>query len=99
MLNAVREQPSNEALSNYLEQWAAAQRCCEPANRRIADEGVRLAYATAGLNPPERIVWCGGPLEITDALKRVRPTDRVGSSVKAQVFDQVRQQVGFFAEV
>jgi uncharacterized protein DUF6745 len=99
MLNVLRDQPSNDAVSGYLQRWAAAQLACAPANRRVADEGVRLAYATAGLNPPQRIVWCGGPLEITDALKRVRATDRVGASVKAQVFDQVRQQVGIFAEV
>jgi hypothetical protein len=99
MLDVLRDHPWNRALSSYLEQWAGVQLSCERANRRVADEGIRLAYATAGLNPPERIVWCDGPLEITDALKRVRPADRLGSSVKAQVFDLVRQQVGIFAEV
>jgi len=99
MLDTLRDHSSIEGLSGYLEQWAAAQLSCEPANRSAADEGVRLAYATAGLSPPERIVWCEGPLEITDALRRVSSTDRVGSSVKAQVFDHVRQKVGIFAEV
>ena len=99
MLDALHDHSSIEGLSGYLEHWAAAQLSCEPANRSVADESVRLSYATAGLNPPERIVWCGGPLEITDALRRVSPTDRVGSSVKAQVFDQIRHSVGVLAEV
>src|SRR5215813_15558318 len=99
MLDTLRDHSSIDWLSGYLEQWAAAQLSCEPANRSAAEEGVRLAYATAGLNPPEHIAWCEGPLEITDALRRVRATDKVGSSVKAQVFDHVRQKVGVFAEV
>ena len=99
MLDTLRDHSSIDWLSGYLEQWAAAQLSCEPANRSAADEGVRLAYATAGLNPPEHIVWREGPLEITDALRRVSATDKVGSSVKAQVFDHVRQKVGIFAEV
>jgi uncharacterized protein DUF6745 len=99
MLDTWRDRCSIEGLSGYLEQWADAQLSCEPANRSAAEEGVRLAYATAGLSPPERVVWCEGPLEITDALRRVSSTDRVGSNVKAQVFDHVRQKVGIFAEV
>jgi hypothetical protein len=99
MLDTLRGHSSIGALSGYLEHWAAAPLSCEPANRSVAEQGVRLAYATAGLSPPERIVWCGGPLEITDELRRVRSTDRVGSSVKAQIFYHVRQKVGIFAEV
>jgi len=68
-------------------------------DRIHAEGGVRLAYLTAGLEPPERIVWCGGPLDIADKLASVGSTDRVGFNVKAQVFDQVRQRVGTFAEV
>ncbi len=99
MLDASRDHSSIDGLSGCLEHWAATQLSCEPANRSAANEGVRLAYATAGLSPPERIVWCGGPLEIAEALRRVSPTDGVGSSVKAQVFDQIRHNVGVLAEV
>jgi hypothetical protein len=56
-----------DALSEYLDRWAAAHLSREPANRPLAEEGVCLAYVTAGLEPPERIVWCGGRLEIAGA--------------------------------
>jgi hypothetical protein len=99
MLDTLRDHAPIDALSGYLEEWAAGQLSCEPADRSLADEGVRLVYVTAGLNPPERIEWCEGPLQITQALRRVRPSDGVGSSVKAHIFDHVRQKVGVLAEV
>ena len=53
-----------DALSDYLDRWGAAHLSCQPADRDTAEEGIRLAYAAAGLAPPRRIVWCGGPLDI-----------------------------------
>ena len=72
---------------------------CEPADRRTAEDGVRLAYATAGLAPPQRIIWCGGPLEIAKHLAAASPADAIGANVKAEIFDQVRNRVGTFAEI
>ena len=88
-----------DALKEYLDRWAAAHSCCEPADRRTAEEGVRLAYATAGLAPPQHIVWCGGPLEIAKLLAAASPADAIGANVKAKIFDQVRNRVGTFAEI
>jgi hypothetical protein len=88
-----------EALMEYLNRWAAAHLSCEPANRPLAEAGIRLAYVTAGLDPPQLIVWCGGPLEIADRLVSARPTDDVGCNVKAEVFDHIRKKIGTFAEV
>ena len=78
--------------SEYLDRWAAAHLSCEPADRATAEEGVRLAYATAGLAPPQRIVWCGGPLEIAKHLAAASPADAIGANVKAEIFDQVQKQ-------
>jgi hypothetical protein len=88
-----------DALSTYLDRWARAQLSCESANRTLAEQGVRLAYATADLEPPERIVWCGGPLEIASRLASVRSSERVGFNVKAHIFDHVHRKVVTFAEV
>jgi hypothetical protein len=88
-----------DALSEYLDGWAAAHLSCEPANRTLAEEGVRLAYAAAGFEPPQCIVWCGGPLEIAGQLASACSTDRVGSNVKVHIFDHVHRKVGAFAEV
>jgi hypothetical protein len=88
-----------DTLEDYLGRWTAAHLACEPADRRAAEEGVRLAYAAAGLAAPQRIVWCGGPVEIARQIAAATATDAIGTNVKAEVFDQVRNRVGTFAEI
>ncbi len=88
-----------DALSDYLDRWGAAHLSCQPADRDTAEEGIRLAYAAAGLAPPRRIVWCGGPLDIAKHLATASHADAIGRNVKAEVFDQVQKRVGTFAEV
>jgi hypothetical protein len=88
-----------DALAQYLDRWAAVHLSRAPADRRMAEEGIALAYAAAGLKPPQRIVWCTGPLEIAERLATASPTDAIGRNVKAEVFDHVRAKVGTFAEV
>ena len=95
----MRDTSPIDALKEYLDRWAAAHLSCEPADRRTAEEGVRDAYASAGLAPPQRIVWCGGPLEIAQHLAAASADDLIGANVKAEIFDQVRNRVGTFAEV
>jgi len=88
-----------EALSEYLDHWAAAHVSCEPADRPMAEEGIRLAYAIAGLTPPRRIIWCGGPLEIANQLAAARAVDAIGRNVKAEVYDRMHKRIGTLAEV
>jgi hypothetical protein len=88
-----------DALEDYLGRWGSAHLCCEPAERHAAEQGVRLAYAAAGLAPPQRIVWCGGPVEIAEQLAAASSRDAIGASVKAEIFDRVRSRVGTFAEI
>ena len=38
-----------DALEDYLARWTWLHLSCEPADRRTAEAGVRLAYAEAGL--------------------------------------------------
>jgi hypothetical protein len=87
------------ALSEYLDHWWAAHLSCEPADRPIAEEGIRLAYALAGLKPPQRIIWCDGPLEIANQLAAARAADVIGRNVKADVFDRLHESIGTLAEV
>ncbi|MFI0815525.1 DUF6745 domain-containing protein [Streptomyces sp. NPDC021098] len=47
--------------------WRAVAAATGPADRETAEEGIRRAYADAGLVPPERIVWTGSPLAGTAA--------------------------------
>jgi hypothetical protein len=86
-------------LKAYLERWASVRMSCEAADRPAAEEGIRRAYAAAGLPPPDRIIWCGGPMEIAKRLATASPEDPIGANVKAEVFDKVREKVGTLAEI
>jgi hypothetical protein len=43
------------------DQWLAAGLATGPANRLAAEEGVALAYRSAGLPPPRQTFWLGSP--------------------------------------
>jgi hypothetical protein len=86
-------------LSQYLDRRSAARLSCEPADRPAAEEGVRLAYRAAGLAPPQRIIWCGGPLEMAKRLATTSRKDAVGANVKGEIFTAIRDRVGTFAEI
>jgi hypothetical protein len=86
-------------LRAYLDRCARVHMSCEPANRHVAEAGIRQAYAAAGLAPPDSIVWCSGPLEIARRLATASPEDPIGANVKAEVFDKVREEVGTLAEI
>jgi hypothetical protein len=72
---------------------------CEPADRPAAEDGIRRSYAAVGRAPPDRIIWCGGPMEIAKRLATASPEDPIGANVKAEVFDKVRDKVGTLAEI
>lgn len=59
--------------------WAAA---AVPADRATAEEGVRLAYRSAGLAEPERVIWAGSPRE---AVTLIRRGPDFGASVRESV--------------
>src|SRR5262245_24851262 len=95
----ILRKPPFDAMGAYLDRWAATCMSCEPADRPLAEAGIRDAYAAAGLAPPDRIVWCGGPLEIAKRLASASADDPIGDNVKAEVFDRVREKVGTLAEI
>jgi hypothetical protein len=86
-------------LEAYLNRWAGVRMSCAPAERGLAEDGIRSAYSAAGLAPPDRIVWCSGPMEIAKRLATASPDDLIGANVKAEVFDKVRDKVGTLAEI
>ena len=88
-----------EDLKDYLDRWAGVRMSCEPADRPAAEDGIRLAYTAAGLAPPDRIIWCGGPAEIAKQLAAASPYEVIGANVKAEIFDNVRDKVGTLAEI
>ncbi|WP_052721330.1 DUF6745 domain-containing protein [Actinoplanes rectilineatus] len=51
-----------EAMAAAVEdQWLATALETGPADRAAAEEGVRVSYRLAGLEPPTRIYWFGSP--------------------------------------
>jgi hypothetical protein len=91
--------PQIDALRDHFGRWASLRLSCQPADRRTAEQGIRLAYAAAGLAPPKQIIWCGGPMEIAEELAALRGTTPIGPSVKQEIFDCVRRRAGTLAEI
>ena len=58
-----------------------------PASSACAEEGVRLAYAAAGL-PRPGVIWCRSPIELAVAWARGTADGRLGANVKCVLFDR-----------
>ncbi|MGW2014764.1 DUF6745 domain-containing protein [Streptomyces sp. NPDC001927] len=65
-----------------VDKWRAVAAATGAADRAAAEAGVRLAYATAGLAAPERIVWAASPRA---AVALVRGLTDAGASVRDEV--------------
>jgi hypothetical protein len=79
------------ALGDFRVRWAAIRRSTAPADRSTAEAAVQLAYHAAGLVPPARIVWCGGPVALAELARRVSRDD--GRNVRAALIDRVHRRV------
>lgn len=79
-------------LPKFRERWADLRLGVRPTDKAAAEEAVRLAYESAGLEPPEEIRWTGGPTDL--ARQRVEIDDAcLGRNVKSQILDAVRSSV------
>jgi hypothetical protein len=56
-----------------------------PAERTEAEAGVRAAYASAGLPPPDSVEWCDSPVAGARAAARLMAAAATGRSVRARV--------------
>jgi hypothetical protein len=79
------------ALARYRARWTAIRRSTEPADRGAAEEGVRLAYRAAGLEPSARIVWCESPVALSDLAQRVSRSD--GPNVGWVLIERLRRRI------
>jgi hypothetical protein len=54
--------PEQEKLLDVIrEKWLAFGLSTQPANRAVAEDGIRDAYVSAGLRPPKHIIWVDSP--------------------------------------
>jgi hypothetical protein len=87
-----------DRLAEYRNKWINIGLSTDPADRPRVERGITLAYQCAGLQPPEKIVWCGSPLSagltraIVFGLKESEVNVR--ASVGASVWDSVWDSVG-----
>ncbi|MFD6988842.1 DUF6745 domain-containing protein [Streptomyces sp. NPDC059943] len=65
-----------------VDKWRGVAAATGAADRPAAEAGIRLAYRTAGLAEPERIVWADSPLA---GLTAVRSLTDQGRSVRDEV--------------
>lgn len=79
------------ALARYRARWAAIRRSTEAADRDAAEEGVRLAYHAAGLDPPDRLVWCESPVALSALARKASHAD--GPNVRSVIIERLRRQV------
>ncbi|MCX4984676.1 DUF6745 domain-containing protein [Streptomyces sp. NBC_00572] len=64
------------------DKWRSVAAATGPADRAAAEAGVRLAYRTAGLAEPARVLWADSPLA---AVALVRGLSDQGRSVRDEV--------------
>ena len=79
-------------LQQYRDRWSSIRLATSPVDRAAAEAGVHLAYANAGLDPPVRIVWCGGPIELARSWDDVRRSSAIGASVRAAIGERMRNR-------
>lgn len=81
-------------LSRTRDEWAGVPLAVGPADREAAEAGVRLAYRTAGLAPPERVLWLGSPLHggLAAAAMGGLDIDAAAGGLGGRVRDELRAQ-------
>jgi hypothetical protein len=95
--------PEQEArMPEFRDKWTRIGLCTDPADRPAAEAGVNQAYRSAGLEPPQKIVWCDSPFSqaVTRAavIAYVKTEEIVTEAAKAgdappSLPDDVRDEV------
>ncbi|MFJ6572753.1 DUF6745 domain-containing protein [Streptomyces sp. NPDC091292] len=79
-----------ETVGDAVAGWREAAVVSRPAERAVAEAGVRLAYRRAGLPEPERIVWAGSPREAVRLV--VGGPQALGGAPGRSVRDEIRSR-------
>ena len=80
----------------FVKKWTDIGLCTLPADRVRAEHGIRLAYETAKLNAPLKIVWTTSPLAqilAESCVLQMQKENSVRASVHASVHDSVHDSV------
>ncbi|GGT45726.1 hypothetical protein P6B95_38245 [Streptomyces atratus] len=78
----------------YVDSWRAVAAATGAADRAAAEDGLRLAYRSAGLAEPERIVWVESPRAAVEAVEKLVDAGRsVRDEVRTRPWAQERRRM------
>ena len=84
-----------DKMVEYRDKWMSIGLSTEPADREMAEKGIREAYKQGGIKTTPKIIWCGSPLSngLTKSIVLDFKKTVVGDSVWASVWASVRTSV------
>jgi hypothetical protein len=78
----------------YVDSWRAVAAATGAADRSAAEDGLRLAYRSAGLAEPERIVWVDSPRAAVGAVEKLVDAGRsVRDEIRTRPWAQERRRM------
>ncbi|MFF3391792.1 DUF6745 domain-containing protein [Streptomyces sp. NPDC002669] len=78
----------------YVDSWRTVAAATGTADRAAAEDGLRLAYRSAGLAEPERIVWVESPRAAVEAVEKLVDAGRsVRDEVRTRPWAQERRRM------
>ncbi|MDK0523442.1 DUF6745 domain-containing protein [Streptomyces sp. ML-6] len=78
----------------YVDSWRTVAAATGTADRAAAEDGLRLAYRSAGLAEPERIVWVESPRAAVEAVEKLVDAGRsVREEVRTRPWAQERRRM------
>ncbi|MFV5995472.1 DUF6745 domain-containing protein [Streptomyces sp. NPDC056231] len=78
----------------YVDSWRAVAAATGAADRGAAEDGVRLAYRSAGLAEPEQIVWADSPKAAVEAVGKLVDAGRsVRDEVRTRPWAEERRRM------
>ncbi|MFB7224763.1 DUF6745 domain-containing protein [Streptomyces sp. NPDC056227] len=78
----------------YVDSWRAVAAATGAADRGAAEDGVRLAYRSAGLAEPEQIVWADSPKAAVEVVEKLVDAGRsVRDEVRTRPWAEERRRM------
>ncbi|MCX4531131.1 hypothetical protein OHA79_38925 [Streptomyces sp. NBC_00841] len=78
----------------YVDSWRAVAAATGAADRGAAEDGVRLAYRSAGLAEPEQIVWADSPKAAVEVVEKLVGAGRsVRDEVRTRPWAEERRRM------
>ncbi|MFD4763068.1 DUF6745 domain-containing protein [Streptomyces sp. NPDC058439] len=78
----------------YVDSWRGVAAATGAADRAAAEDGLRLAYRSAGLAEPERILWVDSPRAAVEAVEKLVDAGRsVRDEVRTRPWAEERRRM------